>query len=75
MRILALSTDQILNEVKILENEVKQIKHTLLKYCWYMRGGITYEEAYYLSWEEKEIIGQIVKDNLATTKKTQLPFF
>jgi hypothetical protein len=28
-----------------------------------------------LSFEERQIVGEIVKDNLETTKKTQLPFF
>jgi hypothetical protein len=40
-----------------------------------MRGGITYEEAFFLSNEEREIIGGIVKQNLETTKKSGLPFF
>lgn len=40
-----------------------------------MRGGLTYEEALNLSWTEREIIGDIVKDNLETTKKTGLPYF
>jgi hypothetical protein len=25
--------------------------------------------------EEREIVGEIIKENLETTKKTQLPFF
>jgi hypothetical protein len=40
-----------------------------------MRGGITYEEAFYLSGEEREIISGIVKENLETTKRSGLPFF
>jgi hypothetical protein len=40
-----------------------------------MRGGISYAEAMHLSGEERELITDIVKDNLETTKKTGLPFF
>jgi hypothetical protein len=40
-----------------------------------MRGGISYAEAMHLSQEEREIISDIVKDNLETTKKSGLPFF
>lgn len=43
--------------------------------CWYMRGGITYNEAMDLSATERELIGKIIKDNLETTKKSKLPFF
>ena len=40
-----------------------------------MRGGITIEEAYNLSQEDKLLINDIVKENLETTKKSGLPFF
>jgi hypothetical protein len=40
-----------------------------------MRGSITVDEAYSLSIEDREIISNIVKDNLETTKKSGLPFF
>ena len=40
-----------------------------------MRGSISYEEAHFLSWEEREMISKIIKENLETTKKTNLPFF
>jgi hypothetical protein len=75
MRILALPLDEILNEVKILENQVKQIKSDLLQTVWWMRGGMTYDEAHYLCNEEREMISAMVKENLETTKKTGMPFF
>jgi hypothetical protein len=28
-----------------------------------------------MSWDEREIIGEIIKENLETTKKSGLPFF
>jgi hypothetical protein len=40
-----------------------------------MRGGLSYEEAFYLGPEEREIISKIVEENIEITKKTQLPFF
>jgi hypothetical protein len=40
-----------------------------------MRGGVTYQEALHMSYEERKIISDIVKDNLETTKKTGQPFF
>jgi hypothetical protein len=57
-----------------LDKEARAIKKDALKLCWYMRG-LSYSEAMTLSWEEREIIGEIVKENLETTKKTGLPFF
>ncbi len=40
-----------------------------------MRGGLTLEEGFSLSYEDRMLINDIIKDNLETTKKTQLPFF
>jgi hypothetical protein len=58
-----------------MENEQKEIKHDLLKICWYMRGGVTLDEAFNLSQEDKTLINDIIKENLETTKKSGLPFF
>ena len=43
--------------------------------AWYMRGGLTYEEAMTLSSSERKMISALIKDNLETTKKSGLPFF
>jgi len=40
-----------------------------------MRGGVTLDEAFNLSYEDKQLIGDIIKDNLETTKKTGMPFY
>ena len=40
-----------------------------------MRGGVTLDEAYTLSWEDRSLISDIIQDNLETTKKSGMPFF
>lgn len=65
---------EILREVERLDKEARAIKKDVLKMCWYMRG-LSYSEAMHLSWEEREIVGEIIKENLETTKKTGMPFF
>ena len=37
--------------------------------------GLSYNEVVHMSWEEREIIGEIITENLETTKKSGLPFF
>lgn len=75
MRILTLPYDQILEEARILDNEVKQIKENVYKLAWYMRGSIPIDDAFAMGIEDREIVGKIVEDNLETTKKSGLPFF
>ena len=58
-----------------MERESKAIKDEIYRLCWYMRGSLSVTEAYNLSTEDINILNKIVKDNLETTKKTQMPFF
>ena len=65
---------EILQYSEQLDKEARAIKKDVLKMCWYMRG-LSYSEGMNLSWDEREIIGEIIKENLETTKKSGLPFF
>jgi hypothetical protein len=58
-----------------MDKDIKNLKHELLKICWYMRGGMTYNESLVISPTDRSIIADIVKDNLETAKKTGQPFF
>jgi hypothetical protein len=58
-----------------MSQEAKQITSEVLKLCWYMRGGLTYTEAMNMSNTEREVVANLVKENLETTKKSGLPFF
>jgi len=40
-----------------------------------MRGGITMSDAYFLSFEDRQIASEVIQENIETTKKTGLPFF
>ncbi len=40
-----------------------------------MRGAVTLNEGFDLSWEERSLIGDIIKENMETTKKSGMPFF
>jgi hypothetical protein len=72
---LYLDIEGINNLVKEYEKDTKALKSELFKICWYMRGGITVNEAHLLSFEDREIIGKMIEENLETTKKTGLNFF
>ncbi len=70
-----LDSDGIAKMVDAMEKETQNIRLDVLKLCWYMRGGVTYDEAMHMSTSERNIINDIVKENLETTKKSGLPFF
>ncbi len=58
-----------------MEKESNDIRQEALKMAWYMRGGLTYEQAMTLGISERKLINVIIKENLETTKKSGLPFF
>jgi hypothetical protein len=70
-----MAMEDIVNFVKRMELETKALKQELYKFCWYMRGSLSFSEAHDLEIGDREILSKIIEDNLDTTKKTQLPFF
>jgi hypothetical protein len=54
--------------------EAKALVKEVLRQAWYMRGSVTLNEAYMLSFEEREMINEIIKENMDSTKETGLPF-
>ena len=40
-----------------------------------MRGGASYEDVMQMSYHERQLISDLIKDNLETTKTSKLPFF
>ena len=65
----------LITYLKDFDNQTKNLKLELMKICWFMRGGITWQESLNLSPQEREIVAQLVKENMETTKKTGQPFF
>jgi len=75
IKLLVSDSDEILKYVEELENEAKAVRNQILKFCWHMRGGLTYNEGMALSYAEREQIAELIKENLETTKKSGLPYF
>lgn len=72
---MTLSNEEIVEYIDSLDRDAKAIKKDLLQACWFMRGSISYDDAAMLSYEDRKIINDIVKDNLEATKESGLPFF
>jgi len=58
-----------------MEKDCQTIRQEALKISWFMRGGITYDQTMALSIQERDLINDLITDNLETTKKSGLPFF
>ena len=72
---MTLTDEQIEDWLNTLEQESKAIRDEALRFTWWMRGGVSYEESMLLTKEEREIISKIIEDNMETAKKSQMPFW
>jgi hypothetical protein len=57
------------------DTQSRAIKEEMMRFVWWMRGGIQYDDAMALSDEENSIIRKIIKENMETTKTSGMPFF
>ena len=58
-----------------MEEEANDVKANCLKMSWHMRGGGSYEDVMNMSYKERSLIAELIKNNLETTQKSKLPFF
>ncbi len=72
---LTKSESDIIAYLKDFDSEIKNLKLELMRLCWYMRGGLTYQESLNLGPGDREIANTLIKENLETTKKTGRDFF
>ena len=75
IRLLTLTSDEIVTLLNEYDIEAKAFKMKILELCWWMRGGLTYTELMQLPVNDIALINEIVESNLATTKKSGMPFF
>jgi len=74
-RLLNLDVDGINDLIDKTKKEAEDITIDTLRMVWYMRGGVTYEEAWFLSYQARKYINDIIKENLDVTRKSGIPFF
>jgi hypothetical protein len=72
---LTLDNPGIENMLESMDKEARAIRDEALRFTWWMRGGISYEDAMMFTQTEKEIVNEIIKDNMKSTKDSGLPFF
>ena len=63
-------TGELLQDMTIAS---KAITKEVAEICWYMRGSITWDQAWRLTPKQKEVIRRVIKDNIERTEKTRMP--
>jgi hypothetical protein len=70
-----MSNDEIVQELERMDKESLGLKEELIRITWWMRGGINLDQAWNLSLKERQMIGNLIKENMETSKKTGTPIF
>lgn len=70
---MTLTPSEMEDYFKKLEERQKQLRFELMKICWYMRGGLSYRNAYDLSPDDRKMFADLIKENIETVKKTKMP--
>ncbi len=73
MRLLSLSPEEIAGEIKGMEREHKEFVDQITRMAWFMRGSMTREEMWRLSYFERKVIAKIISENIERLNKTGQP--
>lgn len=64
-------------EIKKLLDEMEMSSKALTKeiadICWYMRGSVSWNEAWGLSPDQRRIIIKLIENNIERTEKAKMP--
>lgn len=72
---MTLELEHIEKMLEQLDKQSKAFRDEALRFMWWMRGGLSFEEAMLLSNSDREMINELIKENMEATKKSGLPFF
>lgn len=75
LRLLIADSEQISSYVDSLDKEAENIRAESFRLAWYLRGGATYDDIMNMSMQERRLISELAKENIETTKKSNLPWF
>lgn len=70
---MTLKNDEIVALIESYDRESKAIREESLRMSWYMRGGLSYNEAMGLSPIERDLVSKIIDSNIKATEKSGMP--
>lgn len=73
MRLLEQEPSETADMLEKMSIERKQINKEIFDIAWFMRGGITLEQAWQLNSKQRKIVHKRIKENVEQTEKTGLP--
>ena len=72
---MTLNNQEIAEYVESLDKESKALIKQIYTLAWHMRGGMTLDEAFQISFSDREIVMELIKEHMEVTKESHLPYF
>ena len=72
---MTLPNEEIVALVDSYEKESKALIKQIYTLAWHMRGGMTLDEAFQISFSDREIVMELIKEHMEVTKESHLPYF
>lgn len=70
MMLLNGKPEDIEKTIKQFQRESKAIMKDIAEICWFMRGSISWSEAWNLSYKARKAIKDVINDNIERVKQT-----
>lgn len=67
---MTLTNEEVIKLLNDYDRDSKALKKYIYKLVWYMRGGINLDQAFEISYQDREIVNKIIEDNIETSNKT-----
>lgn len=75
MKLLNLSEEKFQELIEGMEKNVIMVKKNALKMSWYMRGAVSYTDVLNMSDMERDLLNELIDENIKITKDSGLNHF
>lgn len=67
---MTLSNEEVIKLLEDYDRESKALRKYIYKLVWYMRGGVNIDQGFEMGHQDREIINDIIKENIEKTNET-----
>lgn len=67
---MTLSNEEVIKLIDDYDRESKALRKYIYKLVWYMRGGVNIDQGFEMGYQDRDIINDIIKENIERTNET-----
>ena len=71
---MTLNNEEVVELLNSYEKESKALRKYIYKLVWHMRGGLSINQGFEIGYQDREIINDLISENIELTNKTGHPY-